>query len=155
VSTSVRRARPADAEAMSVVLTRSITELCAADHRDDPRIIAGWTGNKTPDGVARMLANPDMTLLVAERGSDLVAVGAIDGAGAVRLNYVSPDHRFMGASKALLVAMEAELRGRGVEVARLDSTATARRFYLAAGWVDAGEADRSGAVVGYPMEKRL
>ena len=139
---------------MSVVLTRSITELCGADHRNDAAIIAGWTANKTPEGVGRMLANPDMLMLVAEQG-EIVAVGAIDRAGAVRLNYVSPDHRFTGASKALLAAMEQELRERGVGVATLESTATARRFYRAAGWVDAGEPDRSGAIVGYPMEKRL
>jgi len=54
-----------------------------------------------------------------------------------------------------LAAMEAALRAKGVAVARLDSTATAHRFYLATGWVDD---DRSGAghsIASYPMRKRL
>ncbi|HVW92934.1 MAG TPA: GNAT family N-acetyltransferase [Devosia sp.] len=152
---SVRRATLADAETMSIILIRSITELCGDDHHRDAATIAGWTANKTPAGVAGMLANPEMTIFVAERADFIAGVGAIDRAGRIRLNYVSPDHRFAGVSKALLAAMEAELCERGIDIARLESTTTAHRFYRAAGWVDAGTPDRSGAVIGYPMQKRL
>ena len=52
---TVRDAEAADVDAMSEVLIRSITELCAPDHRNDPAAIAAWTANKTSEGVRRML----------------------------------------------------------------------------------------------------
>lgn len=40
MSITVRRATEADVAEMSAVMTESITELCIADHKDDPLIIA-------------------------------------------------------------------------------------------------------------------
>jgi GNAT superfamily N-acetyltransferase len=147
---NVRRAVAADVSAMSVVLIDSITELCLADHHGDADFLARWLSNKSPDGVRAMLANPNFTLLVAEQNGEVAAVGGIDALGKVALNYVSPRHRFNGVSKSLLAAMEAELKAHGHAAATLTSTATAHRFYLAAGWTDSVSDDGS-----YPMEKRL
>jgi GNAT superfamily N-acetyltransferase len=140
---------------MSAVLTDSITVLCAADHHNDPEIIAGWIRNKSVEGVRKILENPDVTLFVAERDGAIAAVGCINAAGEIGLNYVSPVHRFAGVSKALLEAMEDELKRRGVSVATLTSTATAYRFYRSAGWEDAGPPEARFSVAGYPMRKAL
>jgi GNAT superfamily N-acetyltransferase len=138
---------------MSAVLTASIRELCRADHRDDPRLIARWMANKTPAGVGAMLANPGLHLFVAEHGGQLAAVGAIFPAKReVALNYVDPAYRFAGLSRALLAAMEDAL-GRGE--ARLDSTVTAHRFYCAAGWQDADGATGHFGLPSRPMRKVL
>lgn len=56
---TVRPAGPADATAMSAVLIASIRDLCTADHRNDPEILAGWLRNKTPEMVRKMLDNPN------------------------------------------------------------------------------------------------
>ena len=85
---------------MSVVMTASVTELCSADHHDDPRNIAQWVSNRTREGVARMMANPAQHFAVAERNGELAAVGAVDDAGVVIFNYVAPAHRFCGVSSA-------------------------------------------------------
>jgi hypothetical protein len=37
-----------DAPAACDVLRRSISELCVADHGNDPTILARWLSNKTP-----------------------------------------------------------------------------------------------------------
>jgi GNAT superfamily N-acetyltransferase len=140
---------------MSRVLTASITELCAADHRNEPARVARWTANKTEAGVAGMLANPEQTLFVAEDDGSVAAVGAINRAGEVTLNYVDPARRFRGVSRALLEAMEAELMARGVVDARLVSTGTARTFYRGAGWADAGDPQDHAGMACYPMTKRL
>lgn len=153
---TVRPARMADAEAMSRVLIASITELCTADHGNDAAIIAAWTRNKTADSVGRMIANPEGTMLVAERGGKIAAVGCILAPDEIGLNYVAPAHRLQGVSRALLGAMEALLQQRGVTLARLTSTATAHQFYLGAAWEDAGPEDRTRpGMVAYPMHKRL
>ena len=140
---------------MSRILIASITELCGPDHHGDAAVIAGWTRNKTPAELRKILANPDVAVYVAERGGVPLAVGCIGLDGWIRLNYVAPEFRFHGASKALLAAMEAALRAGGVALARLESTATAHRFYLSAGWTDIGAPGGSHAVEAFPMEKRL
>jgi len=155
MSILVREATRSDVPAMSRVLTASIVELCAADHHGDPTIIAGWTRNKTPVEVAKFFDNPDLTLFLAEYLGEVAAVGGVDRDGGIRLNYVAPEHRFQGVSKALLAAMEAAIRERGLATAHLHSTRTAHDFYRRAGWQDDGEIDTSGRVPGYPMRKSL
>ncbi|MEO7221390.1 MAG: GNAT family N-acetyltransferase [Devosia sp.] len=137
---------------MSVVLIASITELCAADHRNDPQALAGWLANKTPESVAKWFANTDSTLVVAERGGEIAAVGGFSAAREITLNYVSPRHRFAGVSKALLEGMEL---GLGPGEATLNSTETALRFYKRRGWTLVGEPSPGRGTAGYPMRKLL
>ena len=151
----VRRATPDDVPAMSGVLTDSITDLCVADHGNDPDKLAAWTRNKTPEGVAAMLANPHGQLFVAELDGVVVAVGAISGNGGITLNYVAPAARFRGVSKAMLAVLEAELKTLGFAEGRLEATATARRFYESAGWVADGPQAEGRMVNGHPMRKAL
>lgn len=140
---------------MSRVLTASITELCAADHQRDPAKLAAWTRNKNVEGVAAMLANPDMLVFVAERDGSVLAVGAVTRSGEIALNYVDPAARFLGISKAMLARLEAELGNLGFSEGRLEATATARRFYEHAGWIADGPQARGRMVNGYPMRKAL
>ena len=150
--TNIRPARLDDAPAMSAVLIASITELCAADHKNDPEALASWLANKTPEGVALWFANPANTMLVAERNGGLAAVGGFNAERHIILNYVSPQHRFAGVSKAMLAAMERDL---GPGEASLDATLTARPFCLSAGWEEAGPPRPCRFVAGYPMRKLL
>ena len=152
---AIRPAGPADAPAMSAVLTASIRDLCTADHRNDPEILAGWLRNKTPEMVLEMLERPGAQFLVAEHDGEIAAVGCLNGPDEIGLNYVAPAHRFRGASKALLAALEERIRQSGAAVATLTSTGTAHRFYLANGWEDAGPAEADRGMLCYPMEKRL
>lgn len=152
---TIRKAEPADVDAMSRVLIGSITELCLEDHKGNAEAIASWTANKTPESVARWVADPQLTMLVAEHGGEIAGVGALTAPDEIGLNYVAPAHRFMGVSRALLEAMEAAMRDRGVEIGRLNSSATARQFYRSAGWSDLDGPLSGRLVVGYPMEKRL
>jgi GNAT superfamily N-acetyltransferase len=140
---------------MAEVLVASITALCAADHRNDPDVIARWTANKTPDGVAAMRDNPANTMLVAESDGTVAAVGMVVGADEIGLNYVHPNHRFKGASTALLAAMEELMRARGVTTARVKSTVTAHEFYLARGWADDGPIYTGRFIDAYRMTKML
>jgi len=151
----IRPALPVDAPAMSAVLTASIRDLCTADHRNDPAILARWLRNKTPEMVLRMFDNPRTQLFVAEHDGQVAAVGCLNGGDEIGLNYVAPAHRFAGVSKALLAAMEYRIRQSGVALARLSSTGTAHRFYLANGWQDSGPAEADCGLLCYPMEKPL
>lgn len=152
---TVRRAVEADISAMSEVLTRSITELCVLDHGNDPAAIAAWTANKTPEGVRRMLENPDVQLFVAEHDGVVAAVGCVQDGNEIGLNYVHPDHRFMGVSRGLLAAMEQAIREAGMTEAKLKATQTAHAFYRANGWQDAGDLHTARWIDAWPMRKGL
>lgn len=151
MSILVRPATAADIPAMSAVLIASITKLCDADHGGAPDRIADWTANKSHEGVARMLADPAHSMFVAEHDGVVAAVGLVAG-DRIGLNYVDPDHRLAGVSKALLAHMEQQMRLAGVATAVLESTETAQDFYRSAGWLPTGACAASGC---RPMQKRL
>jgi GNAT superfamily N-acetyltransferase len=136
-------------------LRRSITELCEPDHRNDPAILDAWLENKTPGNVAMWLHNPNNILLVAERLGTVVAAGALTKSGEIMLNYVSPDARFSGASKAMMTALEEEVRRIGLRQCTLESTLTAHRFYLSMGYVSLAVAGSKHGTVIFPMVKSL
>jgi GNAT superfamily N-acetyltransferase len=152
----IRRACFSDAEAACAVHRRSIIELCIADHGDDPAVLAAWLESKTPENVRAWIARPDNNLFVAEEGSAILALGCVTDAGEISLNYVSPDKRFCGLSKAMLARLETTARAHGATACTLTSTGTARRFYLSAGYVDEGaQQSRFGAHAAYRMTKPL
>ena len=156
MSLEIRAATPEDAAAACQVMRRSIAELCFADHRNEEAILNRWLGNKTPEVFVSWLGQPDHSLLVAVEDGNILAVGSVTDAGEITLNYVSPDARFRGVSRALLGALEARAIERGNARCTLTSTKTARRFYQANGYVEDGlPAGNFGTSSGYPMTKLL
>lgn len=135
----IREATHADADEGARVLRRSIAELCRADHNDDQAIVLAWNANKTPE-TWKLWVNQETTeLYVAVEENGIVGVGMLDRAGTIMLNYVSPDHRWRGVSKALLAHMEREAFNRGLRQCVLESTQTARSFYESAGYHSSGD----------------
>ncbi len=116
------------------MLRRSIIELCEADHGNDPQFLSRWLANKTPENVAAWIADAGNFVYVAVDGGRIAGVAAMTRAGLVTLNYVSPDARFRGVSKALLAELERKAAELGLAQCSLESTKTARRFYEAAGY---------------------
>ena len=152
----IRDATPGDALAGCAVLRRSIAELCDADHKNDPAVLARWLGNKTVENFVAWVEQPDNSLLVAVENNTILAVGSVTDAGTIGLNYVSPDARFRGISRAMLQALEARAFERGNAKCTLTSTETARRFYRWNGYVEAGAAvGNFGTSSGYLMSKSL
>ena len=137
-------------------MRRSITELCVADHHNDPLILERWLANKTPDMTASWIVNPANTMLVAVEAGVVLAVGLVRGLGEIEVNYVSPDARFRGVSRAMMAALEGRARERGASRCVLISTETAHSFYQAIGYVDDGAPVRKFGTTGsYPMAKTL
>jgi GNAT superfamily N-acetyltransferase len=135
-SFEIRVAQLREADAICELLRRSITELCVRDHQNDPRRLAGWLDNKTPEQVACWITGSDNCMLVAVADGRILGVGSIKTDGEIALNYVSPEARFQGVSRAMLLSLEAAARERGCRRVTLTSTFTAHEFYIAAGYVD-------------------
>ena len=106
----IRKATHSDAEEGSLVLRRSIEELCHADHGGDPAIIAGWISNKTPAMWRTWVDQDAAELYVATEAGLILGVGMMNAKGEIMLNYVSPDARLRGVSKALLGPVGPKLR---------------------------------------------
>ena len=152
----IRSARPEDAAAACDVLRRSITQLCVADHRNDPAILNAWLANKTPEIVTGWARQQGSSLLLATEGNAILAVGSVTDAGEIMLNYVAPEARFRGVSSVLLAALEARAAERGSTRCTLVSTETAHRFYQARGYVDKGAPQKKfGTNSSYPMSKEI
>jgi GNAT superfamily N-acetyltransferase len=152
----IRDATAEDAPDACRVIRRSISELCVADHVNDTAILTPWLSNKTPEHIASWIARSDNSVLVATEHGSIIAVGAITDAGEITLNYVSPDARFCGVSRALLRALEARALERGNTRCTLTSTETARRFYKSNGYIEAGRLpSKFGASGSYAMSKPL
>lgn len=151
----VRDAVPKDASLACEVMRRSITELCTADHLNDPQILASWLSNKTPEIFKSWIKSPNH-LLVAVAHDRILGVGCVTDQGEITLNYVSPDARFCGVSTLLLKALERRARRSGNTRCTLNSTETARRFYLARGYSQDGPGLlKFGTSSAYPMSKCL
>jgi N-acetylglutamate synthase-like GNAT family acetyltransferase len=101
----LRSAKTEDATAACAVLRRSITELCRADHGGDEILLGKWLSNKTVENVTRWIMQS--YFVVAEEGETILGVAAMDASGKITLNYVSPEARFRGVSKALVLQLEA------------------------------------------------
>ena len=152
----IRPVRIEDAPAACTILRRSIEELCESDHHRDPRILAQWLESKVPANVAQWIIDPNNRVLVAVEDDTMLAVGAVRTNGEITLNYVSPDARFRGVSRALLAHLEGIAREFGNDTCYLMSTETARRFYFSAGYEQVGPPEgKFGTTSSYPMRKRL
>lgn len=152
----IRSARAEDVDPICDAIRRSIAELCVEDHKERNDILSAWLANKTPENIRHWITAPLQLTVVVEIDGNIAGVGQVSSDGKILLNYVSPDFRFRGVSKAVMLAMEEHLRKTGVAVAQLVSTGTARRFYQSMGYVQIGEPQlwRAGQL-SYPMEKRL
>ncbi len=156
MSWAIRRAVPSDAAAACEIVRRSIIELCHEDHQGDEATLASWLSNKTPENFERWIGSEEHVALVAERESELVGFALLNLKGYIALLYVSPDERFRGISKALLSALEEAAVLAGFREIRLESSATALRFYRRQGYSIIGPALKGfGITSAYPMSRRI
>jgi len=150
----IREARLDDAEEACIAVRRSIVELCHADHRGDAPTISAWLANKTADNMRRWIAR--MRVFVVTEHGRILGVCALKPPGEITLNYVSPDARFRGVTKALVRQSELQAADLGAKIVRVQSSLTALRFYRGAGYRSAGPPVKGfGITSGYPMTKLL
>lgn len=150
----VRAAEARDAADATEVVRRSIVELCAPEHRNDPETLAQWLANKTVDRFLAWFASPRYYCVVAEDESGICGVGLIADDGEIQLCYVRPGVQRRGHGSAMLASLESRARIWGLSRIRLKSTGIARAFYERHGYRSAGEPGSGfGITVPYPYAK--
>lgn len=152
--TALRPATVFDVFDISRVLIRSITQLCVADHNNDPGYLKQWIANKDPATI-RGWFRPGSQIWLAEREGQVAAVGGLIETGKITLLYVDPDHVDSGVGAALLDRLEQQLTACGCSEAHLDGTLTAREFYPKQGWQPDGTPGDWNGIPQYPMRKSL
>ncbi|MGE4527885.1 MAG: GNAT family N-acetyltransferase [Rhodospirillaceae bacterium] len=149
-------AAPQHAAAVAALWRDSIVLCCAADHRGEQAVLAGWLANKTPEHLASAFAQPDLCWRVAlDAVGAPLGIGLLGPAGEVRALYVAPSRMRRGVGARLLAEMESIARAQGARRLTLDSTATAHAFYRAQGFCDCGAPQPCCGVLAQPMVKTL
>lgn len=150
----IRSAERPDAPQIASLLRRSITELCRADYEGAPGRLDGWLANKTADTALAWMAGPGVVLVAGSPWNEdtLQGVGMGLPDAEIVLNYVHPDARFKGVSKAIVTALEDYFSARGQMKVHLQSTRTAERFYRSMGYRPVTGTDAPGPLF---FEKEL
>jgi len=131
----IRRAVPADAEAITPVHVASIRMLCAKDYT--PEQIDAWAGWKSPDTYRAAMAAGEV-FFVAEVDGRIVGFSVLHG-DEVKAVYLHPDHVGRGIGRRLVEAVESEARACGVAELHLTSTLTSVGFYESCGYTKGAE----------------
>ena len=147
-------ARSKHAQAICETVRRSIRDLCVSDHKNDPVLLDAWLDGKTPERVRQWLLNRANDMIIAKLDGQIVGAGCARGSEVI-LNYVLPEARFRGVSKALLMALEDRIRERGGERVTLESTTTALQFYQSRGYRQRAEQTHKFGIVTWPLMKEL
>jgi putative acetyltransferase len=132
----LRRASTDDGAAIQSAHAASIRVTCRSHY--PAADVEAWAGRLTPRSYDESIARRDV--LVAEDDGRIVGFGVLGPAQCeVRAVYVHPDAGRRGFGRALLDALEAIARLRGLRELRLDASLNAVGFYAAAGWHRVGD----------------
>lgn len=154
--TTIREARPEDADAAIDIVRSSIETLCVADHQNDPDTLARWLANKTPQSFRGWLANPENFCVVAAEERGPSGVGLLRRDGELVLFFLAPGTQRQGVGTLIYQALEKRAIEWGLSRLHLGSTSMARPFYEAMGFRSTGPAKTVfGVLLSYPYEKSL
>lgn len=127
---TIRPAVAADATALSRVFMAAIEAKAREGY--GPRERAAWAARGTPERFAAMLDDERNTILAAWLDGRLCGLGGLTGF-EVSLLYAAPDAP-AGTGEALLAAVEALARERGLGGLELCASRNALSFYLRHGY---------------------
>src|SRR3546814_19072162 len=109
----ISTATPSDAGIISRIAERSIRLGCAAEHRNDPRIVAAWTRHNTLAQIQPLLPDPRLRLTLARLQGRMVGTAMASVCGRIALCYVQPDRFSRGARRAMARDPEGWFGDRG------------------------------------------
>ncbi|MBT2294443.1 GNAT family N-acetyltransferase [Pseudomonas fluorescens] len=151
----ISTATASDAGIISRIAERSIRVGCAAEHRNDPTVVAAWVRNNTLAHIRPWLVDPRLRLTVARLQGRPAGVAMASASGRIAFCYVQPESFRRGVGQALVRDIEAWLRGRGVARVRLNSTRSSQAFYRHLGFEQSADAFAIGGVKAIAMHKPL
>lgn len=143
------------AQAVCNVIKQSVSELCIADHNNDPDILQLWLSNKTPENCRVWIENKNSKSFVAIKNNIPVGISQMGINGYIYLCYLHPDETGKGTGKKLLAACEKQALSWGLKNMIVDSSYTAKQFYVSQGFEFHKEPYIENNLRSYPMIKVL
>lgn len=128
----VQQSQQTQIPAILMVITEAILA-CVEDHQNNPDVISAWLANKTQAHLALWIAkNLSCTAMINRQ---VVGFSMASFTGEILLNYVHPKFHRQGIGTAMLAFLTHQLSTLNVKTLSLESTLTAKSFYLANGFV--------------------
>lgn len=148
-------AKPDDALDICRVLINSITHVYGPDYQNDEKIIGECLKNKTPENIEQWVSSPNnFSYKAIDNEKNILGFALMNRSGEILLNYVDPGHLHRGIGKLLLEKFEEAAKFNNISEISVDSTITAKNFYLKNGFSLCGEQKIIGGIVGqFPMKK--
>ena len=146
----IRTFEPADAEAVSALIGRTMRESNSRDYqlaRLQPLI-----DYFSPEKVRRL--SQERVCLVAEANGQLIGTAALEGAELATF-FVLPEYQGRGIGTQLLAAIEQHALMQGITRITVDSSLTGAAFYAKMGYLPTGVEREGTAGVQIGMEKQL
>lgn len=125
----LRIAQPADAEAISRLISEALRRTNAADYSS--KVIEGMTAAYNVPRVGLMIRGREM--LVADTGGEIVGTIGYAG-GAVRSLFIAPPHQGQGIGRCLIEAVETLARRSHIRSLTVAASLTAIGFYRRCGF---------------------
>jgi GNAT superfamily N-acetyltransferase len=146
----IRIFEPADAEAVSALIRRTMRESNSRDYqlaRLQPLI-----DYFSPEKVQRL--SQERVCLVAEANGQLIGTAALEGAELATF-FVLPEYQGQGIGTQLLAAIEQHALMQGITHITVESSLTGAAFYAKMGYLRTGVEREGTAGVQIGMEKQL
>ncbi len=129
----VRAYREADAEAIARLYRETTRTINARDY--SPAQIAAWARPEQDAAWWRERLARYPAVFVAERRGEVAGFAETEDSGHVDCLYVHHLHQGAGVGSALLAAIEARAKARGIRRLFADVSLTAHPFFLAKGFL--------------------
>ena len=134
---TLRRAVPEEAEKLWQIRNLAIRAGCQGSY--DAEVIERWTPDLMPESYRQVVIDNPFFVAVDENGEP-VATGYLDLAmNSMEAVFTAPNATGKGLAGAIIAAIRAEARQRGITRITLSSTPNAHAFYLKQGFSTLGE----------------
>ncbi|WP_449546921.1 N-acetyltransferase family protein [Lelliottia amnigena] len=134
---TLRRAVPEEAEKLWQIRNLAIRAGCQGSY--DGEVIDRWTPDLMPESYRQVVIDNPFFVAVDENGEP-IATGYLDLAmNSVEAVFTAPNATGKGLAGAIIAAIKAEARQRGITRITLSSTPNAHAFYLKQGFSTLGE----------------
>lgn len=129
----VRAYRKADAPRLEEIFRRAVREIGPDFYTAEQ--VAAWSGARvTAEGIDRRYGDGRATFLAVDRADRAIAFSDLERDGHVDMLYCDPGHARQGVASALLAAVEAEARARGISRLHTEASEAARPVFAKAGY---------------------
>ena len=148
----IKVAALSDAKEIAKVIRSSI-KACIQDHQNDEKLLEGWLANKTQNNVKEWLETHH--IYIATSHDKIIGVIMYARFGEILLNYVLPTLQGHGIGKAMLNAVKVDATEKNLTELYLESTLTAKDFYLSQGFNIIAQVTDNARMIGYEMSYQL